>query len=105
MRCVTAVDPFWLAELGPMFFSVKEDWHTRQQHRREQKEALEQQHADALTRQQLESKLASHTAPAIQSSHMFDGPSSSTTTTTKPKVVSTQTFVEVGRSKLRFNKS
>jgi pre-mRNA-splicing factor ATP-dependent RNA helicase DHX38/PRP16 len=23
MQCVTAVDPFWLAEMGPMFFSVK----------------------------------------------------------------------------------
>lgn len=24
MSCVTAVDPKWLAELGPMFFGVKE---------------------------------------------------------------------------------
>ncbi len=24
MHCVTTVDPHWLAELGPMFFSVKE---------------------------------------------------------------------------------
>jgi pre-mRNA-splicing factor ATP-dependent RNA helicase DHX38/PRP16 len=23
MQCVTAVDPHWLAEMGPMFFSVK----------------------------------------------------------------------------------
>jgi len=23
MQCVTAVEPEWLAELGPMFFSVK----------------------------------------------------------------------------------
>lgn len=23
MNCVTIVDPYWLAELGPMFFSVK----------------------------------------------------------------------------------
>ena len=23
MQCVTSVDPSWLAELGPMFFSVK----------------------------------------------------------------------------------
>ena len=23
MQCVTAADPHWLAELGPMFFSVK----------------------------------------------------------------------------------
>ena len=24
MQCVTAVDAYWLAEMGPMFFSVKE---------------------------------------------------------------------------------
>jgi pre-mRNA-splicing factor ATP-dependent RNA helicase DHX38/PRP16 len=29
MQCVTAVDPIWLAELGPMFFSVKESYKTR----------------------------------------------------------------------------
>lgn len=29
MQCVTAVDGTWLAELGPMFFSVKESHRTR----------------------------------------------------------------------------
>ena len=29
MMCVTAVDPHWLAELGPAFFAVKEDYKTR----------------------------------------------------------------------------
>lgn len=29
MQCVTAVDAAWLAELGPMFFSVKESYRTR----------------------------------------------------------------------------
>ncbi|KAI8326955.1 hypothetical protein EDC96DRAFT_203802 [Choanephora cucurbitarum] len=24
MQCVTAVDPFWLAEQGPMFFSIRD---------------------------------------------------------------------------------
>lgn len=24
MQCVTSVDPFWLAELGPMFFSIRD---------------------------------------------------------------------------------
>ena len=28
MQCVTAVDPHWLAEMGPMFFSVKEAYGT-----------------------------------------------------------------------------
>ena len=27
MQCVTAVDPWWLAELGPMFFSLKESYN------------------------------------------------------------------------------
>ena len=30
MQCVTVVDGEWLAELGPMFFSVKESIRTRQ---------------------------------------------------------------------------
>ncbi len=25
MNCVTTVDPHWLAEMGPMFFSIKND--------------------------------------------------------------------------------
>ena len=29
MQCVTAVDPEWLAELGPMFFSIKQAGETR----------------------------------------------------------------------------
>ena len=29
MQCVTAVDGRWLAELGPMFFSVKETNRSR----------------------------------------------------------------------------
>lgn len=24
MQCVTSVDPYWLAEMGPMFFSIRE---------------------------------------------------------------------------------
>ncbi|KAJ1661857.1 Pre-mRNA-splicing factor ATP-dependent RNA helicase PRP16 [Coemansia sp. RSA 1646] len=32
MQCVTAVDPRWLAEMGPMFFSVREAGSTRKQH-------------------------------------------------------------------------
>ena len=29
MNCVTSVDPKWLAEMGPMFFSVKEYYGNR----------------------------------------------------------------------------
>ena len=38
MQCVSSVDPEWLAELGPMFFSVKQAGETRAEKR--QKEAL-----------------------------------------------------------------
>ena len=37
MQCVTAVDPYWLAEMGPMFFSVKESHYSRITKRREEK--------------------------------------------------------------------
>lgn len=30
MQCVTSVDGEWLAELGPMFYSIKEPGKTRQ---------------------------------------------------------------------------
>ncbi|KAJ1749407.1 Pre-mRNA-splicing factor ATP-dependent RNA helicase PRP16 [Coemansia sp. RSA 1821] len=32
MQCVTAVDPHWLAEMGPMFFSVREAGASKKQH-------------------------------------------------------------------------
>ena len=32
MQCVTAVDGHWLADLGPMFYSVKDATKTRQVH-------------------------------------------------------------------------
>ncbi|KAJ2804602.1 hypothetical protein H4R20_002442 [Coemansia guatemalensis] len=32
MQCVTAVDPKWLAEMGPMFFSIRESGASRQRH-------------------------------------------------------------------------
>ena len=36
MRTVTAVDAEWLAELGPMFFSIKESFETRMAKKRQQ---------------------------------------------------------------------
>jgi pre-mRNA-splicing factor ATP-dependent RNA helicase DHX38/PRP16 len=44
MHCVTTVDPYWLAEMGPMFFSVKEPLGNRKtkkpnRARREEKDA------------------------------------------------------------------
>lgn len=42
MQCATAVDGFWLAELGPMFFSVKE---TGKSGRDKRRQAVEHLHA------------------------------------------------------------
>ncbi|CAB4422649.1 unnamed protein product [Rhizophagus irregularis] len=33
MQCVTAVDPYWLAEMGPMFYSIKEKNFTQKEKR------------------------------------------------------------------------
>lgn len=35
MQCVTAVDGHWLAELGPMFYSVKESGKSRDEKRKQ----------------------------------------------------------------------
>ena len=37
MQCVTSVDPHWLAEMGPMFFSVKESGFNRLEKRKFEK--------------------------------------------------------------------
>ncbi|CAM9109384.1 unnamed protein product [Ectocarpus fasciculatus] len=39
MSCVTAVEGEWLAEMGPMFFTVKESYKTRLEQRQKEKEA------------------------------------------------------------------
>ncbi|CAM0947729.1 unnamed protein product [Alopecurus aequalis] len=61
MQCVTAVDPQWLAELGPMFFSVKEGntsfldrrrWHDEEKTSMEEEmEKLRQEQAEAAGRE------------------------------------------------------
>ncbi|XP_052187486.1 pre-mRNA-splicing factor ATP-dependent RNA helicase DEAH7 isoform X2 [Diospyros lotus] len=38
MQCATAVEPHWLAELGPMFFSVKESDTSMLKHKKKQQE-------------------------------------------------------------------
>ena len=50
MQCVTAVDGYWLAELGPMFFSVKETGKSG----RAKKQAL--QHLNAMESQMKEAQ-------------------------------------------------
>ena len=38
MQCATAVEPQWLAEMGPMFFSVKESDTSLLEHKKKQKQ-------------------------------------------------------------------
>ncbi|GBG65277.1 hypothetical protein CBR_g50319 [Chara braunii] len=55
MQCVTAVEPHWLAELGPMFFSIKESHTSRLEQRkkeREEKVLMEQEMEEAVKRKQ-----------------------------------------------------
>ena len=56
MQCVTAVEPQWLAELGPMFFSVKDSNTSRLEQRRKQKEekSVMEQEMEELRKKQSE---------------------------------------------------
>uniref|UniRef100_A0A0C9S630 TSA: Wollemia nobilis Ref_Wollemi_Transcript_12080_4357 transcribed RNA sequence n=1 Tax=Wollemia nobilis TaxID=56998 RepID=A0A0C9S630_9CONI len=54
MQCVTAVEPQWLAELGPMFFSIKDSDTSMLEHRkkqREEKTAMEQEMEELRNKQ------------------------------------------------------
>ena len=52
MQCVTSVDGRWLAELGPMFFSVKQMGHAREQKRQTHLEHVGQMEAEMAAAQQ-----------------------------------------------------
>ncbi|KAI8593786.1 P-loop containing nucleoside triphosphate hydrolase protein [Geranomyces variabilis] len=65
MQCVTAVDAQWLAELGPMFFSIKEKGFKHSDKRRQDREDLqtmeEELRAASIAREQTQTRLASET--------------------------------------------
>lgn len=66
MQCVTSVDGYWLAELGPMFFSVKEPGLSRAEKRQqgiEQKVKMEteMQEASEILRIRKEEKISQST--------------------------------------------
>ncbi|CAM8947639.1 unnamed protein product [Rhodiola kirilowii] len=61
MQCATAVEPQWLAELGPMFFSVKDSDTSMLEHKKKQKEektAMEEE-MENLRKEQEEMELES----------------------------------------------
>ncbi|XP_066503641.1 pre-mRNA-splicing factor ATP-dependent RNA helicase PRP16 isoform X3 [Hoplias malabaricus] len=57
MQCVTAVDGEWLAELGPMFYSIKHAGKSRQENRRRAKEEITNMEEEmSLAEQQLRAR-------------------------------------------------
>ncbi|GJP82722.1 hypothetical protein CLOP_g12969 [Closterium sp. NIES-67] len=60
MQCVTAVEPRWLAEAGPMFFSVKDSHQSRLQQKQKLKEeasAMEREMAEARRKREVEEEM------------------------------------------------
>jgi len=54
MQCVTAVDPLWLAELGPIFFSIKDATQSRADKRKKEKMDEKQMQEEAKQEQEKE---------------------------------------------------
>lgn len=79
MSCVTAVEGEWLAEAGPMFFSVKESFETtlkKRQAERMQQDAMENQ---------MKQRDQSGSARSLSKQHGNDHKKQSTTSSKKPK--------------------
>ncbi|CAF5173153.1 unnamed protein product, partial [Rotaria sp. Silwood1] len=71
MQCVTCVDGHWLAELGPMFFSLKDSLKTRSERaRKETSEKLTMEEEMRLAQEKLnrmkEEALAAGSTPSIR---------------------------------------
>jgi pre-mRNA-splicing factor ATP-dependent RNA helicase DHX38/PRP16 len=71
MQCVTCVDGHWLAELGPMFFSLKDSLKTRSERaRKETTEKLTMEEEMRIAQEQLnrmkEEADAAGTIPSIR---------------------------------------
>ena len=71
MQCVTCVDGHWLAELGPMFFSLKDSLKTRSERaRKETTEKLTMEEEMRIAQEQLnrmkEEADAAGTTPSIR---------------------------------------
>jgi pre-mRNA-splicing factor ATP-dependent RNA helicase DHX38/PRP16 len=88
MQCVTCVDGHWLAELGPMFFSLKDSLKTRSERARKEtseKSTMEEEMRiaqDTLQRMKEEADAAGST-PSIR--NRIVTPFNRLQTTTTPK--------------------
>lgn len=77
MQCVTSVDPHWLAELGPMFFSVKQAYGNSMMKRDIEKEGvreMEREMQAEIVRRQTEQRMMTVQMPGgVQRSVMRVG--------------------------------
>jgi pre-mRNA-splicing factor ATP-dependent RNA helicase DHX38/PRP16 len=74
MACVTAVEGEWLAELGPMFFTVKESYKSRIIHRHQEKleqELMEKQMSELEKKKKNELMLSKKIKKSNSSSTLF----------------------------------
>ena len=74
MSCVTAVEGEWLAEMGPMFFTIKESYKTRLLHKvkeREEKLAMEK---EMELKQQAPSKVSTIATPVYSNRRVMSTP-------------------------------
>lgn len=68
MQCATSVDGYWLAELGPMFFSVKETGRSGREKKRQAAEHLqemEQQMQQAQQQMEVDKMVAAQRQEAL----------------------------------------
>ena len=68
MRTVTAVDPQWLAELGPMFFSITESWKTRTMRKKQEelkKAAMDKEYQEIRERKEREQSARRQTPSSV----------------------------------------
>lgn len=82
MQCVTTVDGYWLAELGPMFFSVKESGKSGRDKRKQAAEHLhkmEEQMKQAQEEIEREKQLNAQKQEAIQAKNEIVTPGSTAT--------------------------
>eukprot|EP00298_Acanthocystis_sp_HF-20_P016089 c21372_g1_i3.p1 GENE.c21372_g1_i3~~c21372_g1_i3.p1 ORF type:complete len:638 (-),score=290.30 c21372_g1_i3:67-1866(-) len=56
MRCVTAVDPFWLEELGSKFFTVKKSYKERLEKRKKEKLEMEMMQQEMNEKEKFEAE-------------------------------------------------
>lgn len=84
MSCVTAVDGEWLAELGPMFFSIKESYESSLQRRQREradaakmeKEMQKKEHEEEKQRERkkMESEIRSGSSSSLRHSSAIATP-------------------------------